>query len=125
MTTVARAVEARAEVESLESLQQQRRNLVRRAKSARAQSKTFDARRKQRRSAIAALIIADTKEKLSEAAIERMSSGDERYKAYLDECELAFAELELLEDEILAITERISSRQTELNTYNAELRLAR
>jgi hypothetical protein len=33
--------------------------------------------------------------------------------------------LELLEDEILAITERISSRQTELNTYNAELRLAR
>ncbi len=101
-----RELEARVGVVSLDDLAAERVELVKQAAPLRAQRDTFDARRKERRSAISALITRDQGD-MSEAKLERLSSGDPRYKSYLDDAELAFAQLAVLEIEIQTLTDKM------------------
>lgn len=77
-----------------------------------AKRDVWDARRKERRSAIAALIVNELKaQKInvpSEAALERLASGDPRYAAVLDEAESDFARLAVLGMAIQKIKDRIA-----------------
>ena len=116
-----REVEARAGVEPIERLQARRAALVTKAAPLRAMRDTFDARRKERRAAIAALIVHEQGGRdIPENRLERMSSGDPRYKQFLDEAELAFAQLVVLEQQIDAVTERINRGQALLRYLASE-----
>jgi hypothetical protein len=99
-------VEAQSGVDALDVQQAKRAAYVDQAAPLRALRDTFDADRKRRRSEVAALILAK-EESMSEAKLERLSSGDERYGAYLDECKLKFAQLAILEDKIRQVDETI------------------
>ncbi len=101
-----RELEARVGVASFDDLAAERLELVKQAAPIRARREMFDARRKERRSAISALITRDQGD-MSEAKLERLASGDPRYKSYLDDAELAFAQLAVLEIEIQTRSEKI------------------
>jgi hypothetical protein len=116
-------IEQRAGVDPIARDHAARAALVAQAAPRRALRDTFDASRKEVRSAIAALIVAEQGE-MSEAKLERLASGDERYGEYLLDCRTQFAELAVLEDQITAITERIRRNEAALRYVTAEARLA-
>lgn len=127
-----RAVESRADVESLEALQAERRTLLPRftqlaSKFKGGQSASADTKRKQHRALVSKRIEAEWKgdKAPSEAALERMANADVEHIAFCESIEREFTEYVLLEYRITEIQERIRNRETCLNVYNAELRLAR
>lgn len=77
-----------------------------------AKRDVWDARRKERRSSIAALILNELKaqgiKEPSEAAMERIASGDPRYTKVLDDAEADFARLAWLDIEIQQVRDRIA-----------------
>ena len=125
-------LEARAEVESLEAMQHERRALLPRfatlaAKFKGGNSASADTKRKQHRALVAKRILADWKgeKEPSEAALERMANADVEHIAFCETMEREFTEYVLLEYKIVEVQERIRNRETCLNVYNAELRLSR
>ena len=124
------ALESRASVESLEALHEERRALLPRfaalaAKFKGGNSASADTKRKQHRALVAKRIQADSPDVLAENKLERMANADLEHIAFCDTMEREFTEYVLLEYRITEIQERIRNRETCLNVYNAELRLAR
>lgn len=99
-------VEAQSGVDALDIQQAKRSAYVEQAAPLRALRDTFDADRKRRRSEVAAILLIKEGE-MSEAKLERLSSGDARYGQYLDNAKLDFAKLAILEDKIRQIDETI------------------
>ena len=131
-TLPANGLDDRAGVESLEGLHDERRSLLPRyselaAKFKGGNSASADTKRKQHRALVSKRILADWKgeKEPSEAALERMANGDVEHIAYCEKMEREFTEYVLLDYRITEIQERIRNRETCLNVYNAELRLAR
>ena len=124
------ALESRASVESLEALHEERRALLPRfaalaAKFKGGNSASADTKRKQHRALVAKRILASSTDKPSEAALERMANADVEHIAFCEAMEREFTEYVLLEYKITEVQERIRNRETCLNVYNQELRLAR
>ncbi len=125
-------IESRAEVESLEALQAERRSLLPRyaelaSKFKGGNGSSADAKRKQHRALVSKRILADWlgDKPPAEIALERMANADIEHIAYCEKLEREFTEYVLLEYRITEIQERIRSRETELMCYNSEMRLAR
>lgn len=137
------AIEVRAEVESLESLQAKRRELIPRfaqlaAQFRGGQNASVETKRKAHRSLVMQEIADSIRQEWaksntagkeykepSESMLERMARASDRHIKYCDTLEAEYVEYVMLESEIEAIKERIRNRETCLNVYNAELRLAR
>jgi hypothetical protein len=134
-----KAIESRADVDSLERLQDDRRKLLPRyaelaAKFKGGNSASADTKRKQERALVSQSILEDLRQKNakvegwkepSEAALERMAMADPRYINFVNAIDRDFTEYVLLDYKIQEIQEKIRSRETELMCYNAELRLQR
>lgn len=126
------ALESRASVESLEALHEERRALLPRfaflaAKFKGGNSASADTKRKQHRALVSKRILAEYvgDKALAENALERMANADLEHIKFCEAMEREFTEYVLLEYRITEIQERIRNRETCLNVYNAELRLAR
>lgn len=139
-----KALENRAEVDSLETLQHQRREKMKEyaplaAKFKGGATAGTDAARKRHRALVAKRILIDMKEKWgktlkpgevvgvwkepAETALERMANADIEHIAYCDKLESDYTRFILLENDIQEINEKIRSREVELYSYNAELRM--
>ena len=114
-------------IDPIGALVARRRELVRKAAPKRALRDTFDARRKAERGKILFLLNADRmargEKEVAATLAETVASGDPRYIEYLDKCQLEFAELVLLEDEIQAINDRILRQRDLLRMHAAEAHL--
>lgn len=124
-------IEGRADVDSLEALQAERRALLPRfaqlaAKFRGGNSASADTKRKQHRALVGKRILAEWKgdKEPSEAALERMANADVEHIAFVEALERDFTEYVLLEYKLTEIKERIESRSVELYCYNAELKLS-
>ena len=127
-----KALESRAEVESLEEMQAERRRILPdyaklAAKFKGGNQASADTKRKQHRALVMKRIRADMKVEKdpSEEMLERLANADVEHIAFCESLERDFIEYTLLEFKITEIQERIRSRETELNCYNSELRLTR
>ncbi len=128
-----KAIESRADVDSLERLQDERRQLLPRfaelaAKFKGGNSASADTKRKQHRALVAKRILGDwpkDAKEPSETALERMANSDVEHIAFCEALERDFTEYVLLDYKITEIQEKVRSRETELTCYNAELRLQR
>lgn len=129
----AKALESRAEVDSLEALQDERRQLLPRyatlaAKFKGGNSASADTKRKQHRALVMKRIRLnmelpkDGKEP-SEALLERLANADLEHIAYCDTMEREFTEYVLLDYKLTEIKERIESRTVELYCYNGEMKM--
>jgi hypothetical protein len=126
-TAVPVSLEERARalgVTPIDALLAKRRSLVMQAAPKRALRDTFDARRKAERGKILFLLNAERTQKgekdIPATLAETVASGDPRYIEYLDKCQLEFAELVLLDDEIQAINDRILRARDLLRMHAAE-----
>lgn len=123
-----RAVEERAEVDSLGNLHARRRALLAQYNPlavVHGSFGTWDARRKQMVSLATIRVRINSPEKLTEKVLDAMAHADDEYALFLDESEAAKVHFRELDNELTEITERIKSRETELHVYSAEARLAR
>jgi hypothetical protein len=125
-------LEMRASVDSLDALQEERRKLLPRfaelaARFKGGQGASADAKRKQHRALVSKRILADWKgdKPPAENSLERMANADIEHIAFCEKMEREFTEYVLLEYRLTEITEKIRNRETCLNVYNAELRMAR
>lgn len=140
-------LEYRAEVESLESLQQQRRELMgeyaplaAKYKGARGQGSLADSARKRHRALVMQKILVEMKQdweakakpgviavgpfkEPSESALERMANAHTEHIEFCNKVEKEVQRYIVLENDIDEINERIESRKIELQCYNGELRL--
>lgn len=145
-------LENRAEVDSLEALQQKRRDLMKRYAPLAAKFKGgavagTDAARKRHRALVAKRILVELRQAFekgpqqvpskktaglmvpavfdepSETALERLANADTEHIQYCDKLEADYTRFILLENDIDEIREKIRSREVELYAYNAELRL--
>jgi uncharacterized small protein (DUF1192 family) len=78
-----------------------------------AKRDNWDARRKQLRHSLTALIINELKAgnvapPTSEAALERITCGDPRYSQMMDEAEVAFARLVVVNNAVQNLRDRIA-----------------
>jgi hypothetical protein len=125
-----RAVESRAEVESLQALHAEKSALMAEFKMLKPLHGPFgkwDSRRRALRAAIRlqARVTAEAKQmKVNESYLDDLAEGSDAYLALIDEGIAAAVRYTELEHEISIIDDRIQSRQTELLVYNSELRLA-
>lgn len=147
-----KALEHRAEVDSLEALQQRRRELLKdyaplAAKFKGGATAGTDAARKRHRALVAKRILVELHQAFeagpkqvaskktaglmvpavfdepSEAALERMANADTEHIAYCDKLESEYTRYILLDNDIQEVNEKIRSREVELYCYNGELRL--
>lgn len=140
-----KALEQRAEVASLEVLQYQRRELMREyaplaGKFKGGATAGTDAARKRHRALVAKRILVEMEQAWNakakpgviavgefkppaETALERMANADTEHIAYCDKLESDYTRFILLENDIQEINEKIRSREVELYSYNAELRM--
>lgn len=138
-------IEHRAEVDSLEALQHKRRELMKEyaplaGKFKGGATAGTDAARKRHRALVAKRILVEqqqaweTKAKPgviavgefkppAESALERMANADTEHIAYCDNLEKEYTRFIVLENDIQEINEKIRSREVELYSYNAELRM--
>lgn len=144
-TPLPKALEMRAEVDSLEVLQQRRRDLLKEyaplaAKFKGGATAGTDASRKRHRALVAKRILVQMEQDWSakakpgviavgefkapaETALERMANADTEHIAFCDKLESDYTRFILLENDIQEINEKIRSREVELYSYNAELRM--
>ena len=123
--------EARAGAESLDALQAERAELVSKVAPLSALYGPFgmwDAQRK-RRLAVAELKCrneaADRQEKMTDKMADAFAHADTDYVAFLDRSLTEKAEYEVLQAKIVALTERIRARETDMNFVRAEMGVAR
>lgn len=148
------ALEAKADVWSLDELQQKRRELLKEyaplaAKFKGGATAGTDAARKRHRALVAKRILVELKQEFekgpqqvpskktagvmvpavfvepSEAALERMANADTEHIKFCDQLEREYTRYILLDNDIQEINEKIESRQVELYAYNAEIRMSR
>lgn len=128
----AKALEQRAEVDSLEVLQAKRRALLIDYAPLAARFKGgatagTDASRKRHRALVAKRILVQLEQKQekapSEAALERMANADTEHIQFCDALEADYTRFIVLENDIQEVNEKIRSREVELYCYNGELRL--
>lgn len=126
-------LESRAGIRSLDELQATRRSLFQRFAPLAARFKGgatagTDASRKRHRALVAKRILVEIEQRgekaPSEAALERMGNADTEHIQFCDSLELDYTRFILLESDIQEVSEQIRSREIELYSYNAELRLS-
>lgn len=128
---VLKAIESRADVDSLGDLHARRRQLLQQIAPLIADYGPFglwDAKRKRLLEALkikARAALTEGGAKTTEAAIDATAHADEQYERFLDDSYKGKIDYINGDCELAEITERIASRLTELNVYNGELRLAR
>lgn len=130
---VGKPLEYRAEVESLEALQAERRKILPRyaelaAKFKGGSSASADSKRKQHRALVMTRIrqSLDWKDGAKEPAenwLERMANADLEHIQFCEKLEREFTEYVLLDYQLTEIQERIRSREVELYCYKAETQL--
>ena len=126
-----RPVEARADVESLGDLQKRRRDLLVNLaplKALHGHNGIWDNKRKQMLEAMKVkhrIALGNAGQKATDAAVEAAAYADEQYARFVDDGIAGAIDYIKLQNELDEITERISSRNTELLVYNSEVRLAR
>lgn len=142
---IGKALELRASVDSLEMLQQRRRDLLKEyaplaAKFKGGATAGTDASRKRHRALVAKRILVQMEQEWAakakpgviavgefkapaETALERMANADTEHIAFCDKLESDYTRFILLENDIQEINEKIRSREVELYSYNAELRM--
>ena len=128
-------LESRAEVESKEALLARLREInlelrpLAKLHRTSGHGSPADSKRKRHRALISKQILADMKargeKEPSEAALERMANADPEHKAFCEELEAGAERYEILMGEKEDVDYRLRARETELNCYSAELRLAR
>lgn len=150
---VGKALELRASVDSLEALQQRRRDLLKdyaplAAKFKGGATAGTDASRKRHRALVAKRILVELRQAFdkgpqqvpskktaglmvpavwvepAEVGLERMANADTEHIAFCDKLEADYTRFILLENDIQEINEKIRSREVELYSYNAELRMS-
>lgn len=148
-----KALEHRAEVDSLEALQHSRREKMKdyaplAAKFKGGATAGTDAARKRHRALVAKRILVELRQEFekgpkqvpskrtaglmvpavfdepSETALERMANADTEHIKYCDALERDYQRFILLENDIAEITEKIRSREVELLCYNSEIKLS-
>lgn len=136
-----KAIESRADLDSLEGLQAERRAKVKvwapLAAKFRGAGRGDDSKRKQHRAIMAQTIANELYEKwrnagakgdykaASEAMLERLANSDPRHIEFCETLDKEYIQYVLLENDITELNEKIRSREVELYAYNAESRLAR
>jgi hypothetical protein len=126
-----RAVEARAEVDSLGDLHQRRRVLLEQLAPLAALYGPFgiwDARRKQLLEAMKVkhrMLLSQEGTKATETMIDALAHADDQYARFLDDSYESKIEWIRMDNELTELVERIDSRITELHVYGKELSLAR
>lgn len=126
-----KAVESRAETDSLGDLHQRRRMLLEQLAPLSALYGNFglwDARRKQLLEAMKVkhrMQLAQDGTKATEGLIDALAHADEQYERFLDDSYQSKIEFIKMDNELSEILERIESRNTELHVYGKELSLAR
>lgn len=124
-----RALEGRAEIESLEELHEQRRALIQRGARLKAMYGSFglfDDLRKQRlelAKVAARQALTEASVKVTEGAVEQAAYADKGYRDFLTLAEREKIQWVLLENEITEIDERIRNRELSLSVYGKELGL--
>jgi hypothetical protein len=124
-------LESRADVEPLEALHAQRRQIVGQLAPLRAlhgPGGTWDARRKQMVEACkirARMAARERGEKVTETYIDAEGHADPQYFAFLDQAERDKIEYVNLDNQVQELEERIRNREFSLTAYSAEIRLGR
>jgi hypothetical protein len=135
MEAEATELEMRANVPSREALLARKRTLMKELAPLAAmhrsngQGTPADAGRKRHRAIVSKKILEALKEagqkEPSEAALERMANADGEHIAFCEDLEADAVRYQVLMVEKEEIDYRLRARETELNVYAAELRLAR
>jgi hypothetical protein len=127
-----KALETRAEVESLEELQHARRELVKKwaplaAMFRGGNSASIDSIRKQHRALIMTQIerdeFKDAAKAPAETMLERRANASDKHIAFCDGLRQQYVEYITLDNQITEINERVQSREVEFRAYTAEMRL--
>lgn len=124
-------LENRADIDSLDQLQEQRKTLLIELAPLKAMHGNFglyDAKRKALVSAMkvkARLLLAEKGAKTTDDIVDAEAHCDKQYTDWLDEAMVDKVRYIQLEDELDAINEQIRNRELTLQVYNGELRLAR
>jgi hypothetical protein len=125
------ALEARAELDSLEDLQQRRRQLVAQNAGLMARYGNFGMADDFRKRMVEALKVKARMElqqegaKTTEAMIDARAYGSQDYERYLDNALAEKVQYIRVQTEIDEINERIRGRELAIMAYNSELKLAR
>ena len=125
------ALESRADVDSLEALQHERRMLVHQIAPLKALHGSFglwDAKRQQMSRAMqvkARLLLIQAGVKPTDKQVEAEALASEQYEQFVDDSLAARISYIEMQDAIDAIEERIRSREIALQAYNGEMRMAR
>jgi hypothetical protein len=126
-----REIEARAGVDALGDLHARRRQLLitlAPLKALHGHNGVWDDKRKQMLESMkvkARMALTEAGQKTTEGMIDAMAYGDELYERFLDQGVTDRIAYITQQNELDEITERIRSRELELLTYNAEVKLAR
>lgn len=125
-------LEMRASVDSKEALLARRQTVMEELAPLAAMHKSngqgtpADAARKRHRALVAKRILTSISGKEpSEAALERMANADAEHIAFCEQLEADAVRYQVLAAEKEEIDYRLRARETELNCYSAELKLAR
>jgi hypothetical protein len=127
-----KALEDKADVESLDVLQHERRELVKKwaplaAMFRGGNSASIDSIRKQHRALIMTQIEATdfkgSDKRPAENMLERLANASDKHIAFCDDLREKYVAYITLDNDITQINERIQSREVELRAYTAELRL--
>jgi hypothetical protein len=124
-------LEARAEVDAKEPLLMRKRDIQRELTRLAAlhkgngQGTPADSARKRHRAMVAKRILTTMQKEPSEAALERMANADPEHIAFCNDLEMGAVRYQILAAEKEEIDYRLRARETEINAYSSELRLAR
>jgi len=124
-------LEERADVDSLERLHEERRQLLIRLAPLKAMHGPFglfDAKRKQMVEAMkvkARVRLQNIGGKVTDAIIDAEAHCDEQYTAWLDQQLTERVEYVKMDGELDRLNDLIRNREISLQVYNGELRLAR
>jgi hypothetical protein len=132
-TYATKAVESRAEVDCLEELQAKRREIIEHyaplaVRFQGGNTRLIDAIRKQHRAIVSKKILSELpagSKEPSEVALERMANAHPDHIAFVEGIESDGVAYIQMQNAITEIEEKIQSRQTEMNIYNTEIKLAR
>lgn len=120
-------IEARAGIENLEELQEERRRLVREFgaldKLFGNRKEGWQASRRAHRDGIATTIERERGEALSEAKLERLANADDRHTRFVATTEAQYDRWFELRILISEVEERIESRKAEMYFASSEARL--
>lgn len=123
-----REFEAKASVESLEELQQQRRDVIELLAPLEllfgSGGDRWTAIRKQHRDGIAKTLLAEAKDpSIAQNRLELLANGDPRHEKFVKDTEAKYPKYMMLKTSLTEVEERIESRLQEARYATAEARL--